>query len=197
MSTDLAWTALEWPGIEHVIASGDANRFRADGQVVLAGEELASVRYELWCGPGWRVSSLAMTVTRAAAEHTVELSADSDGHWLVDGWPAAELTGCVDVDISCTPLTNTLPIRRLPWSPGTAHDIDVVYVLVPSLKVYPARQRYTLLAHGDDRADALFRYESDSFSADLPVDRDGFVTDYPGLWRRVDPTATGGVTRRG
>ena len=187
MSADLAWTALEWPGIEHVIVSGDANRFRADGQVVLTDEGLASVSYELWCGPGWRVCSVAITVARAASEQTLELSAAGDGQWLVDGWPAPELTGCIDVDISCTPLTNTLPIRRLPWSPGAAHGIDVVYVLVPSLKVYPARQRYTLLAHDDDQTDPVFRYEAGSFSADLHVDRDGFVTDYPGLWRRVEP----------
>lgn len=189
MSADLAWTALTWPGMEHAVASGDASRFRADGQIVLADEGLASVRYELRCTTGWRVSSLSITVISAASERTVDLAVDGDGRWLVDGWPAPELNGCVDVDINCTPLTNTLPIRRLSWSPDAVHDIDVVYVPVPSLKVYSARQRYTLLSRDDDGTGTLFRYESDSFTADLRVDADAFVTDYPGLWRRVVPTA--------
>ena len=68
---------------------------------------------------------------------------------------------------------------------------------VPSLEVHPARQRYTLLARDDDRSKAQFRYESGSFSSDLRVDRDGFVTDYPGLWRRVGSVSkNGGVSAR-
>ncbi len=185
MAADLAWTALEWPGMEHVVVSGDGNGFRAEGQVVLADDGLASVTYQLLCTTGWRVTSLKIKVASAAWGKTLDLAAADGGHWLVDGWPAPELDGCVDVDISCTPLTNTLPIQRLAWSPGAAQDIDVVYIPVPSLKVHPARQRYTLLARDDDRSEAQFRYESGSFSSDLRVDRDGFVTDYPGLWRRV------------
>lgn len=190
MSADLAWTAVEWPGMEHVVVSGEANGFRADGQVVLAAEGFASVSYQLRCTTGWRVSSLAIKVTNAVAHAALDLSTDGDGHWLANGHPAPELDGCVDVDISCTPLTNTLPIRRLSWSPGETRDIDVVYVAVPVLDVHRARQRYTLLGRDDDRDEALFRYQSGSFSADLPVDSDGFVTDYPGLWRRVEPART-------
>jgi hypothetical protein len=190
MSADLAWTAVEWPGMEHVVVSGDASGFRADGQVVLAADGFASVSYELRCTTGWRVSSLAIKVTNAVTDAVLDLSTVGDGHWLANGHPAPELDGCVDVDISCTPLTNTLPIRRLSWSTGETHDIDVVYVVVPVLDVHRARQRYTLLARDDDRDEALFRYQSGSFSADLPVDSDGFVTDYPGLWRRVEPAST-------
>jgi uncharacterized protein len=43
-------------------------------------------------------------------------------------------------------------------------------------------QRYTCL-----KRHSLYRYEAvdRSFSADLPVDPDGLVTDYPGLFERV------------
>lgn len=190
MSADLAWMAVEWPGMEHVVVSGGASAFQADGQVILAAERLASVSYQLRCTTGWRVASLAIKVTSAVAATALDLSTAGDGHWLVNGHAAPELDGCVDVDISCTPLTNTLPIRRLSWSPSETYDIDVVYVPVPLLDVRPARQRYTLLARDDDRSEAFFRYESGSFSADLRLDSDGFVTDYPGLWRRVEPVST-------
>ncbi len=190
MAMDVGWTALQWPGMEHVIVSADERGSRADGRLVLAnqglaGPGLASVRYELTCGPGWRVASLVITVTSATAEDALTLTATADGHWLADGRPQADLDGCVDVDINCTPLTNTLPIRRLDWSrTGTWHDLDVAYVSLPELSVRPTRQRYTLLSR-DELNHALFRYESRSFVADLDVDGEGFVVDYPGIWRRI------------
>ena len=56
---------------------------------------------------------------------------DGAGHWA-DGSGAElpDLAGCVDVDIAVTPFTNTLPIRRLPWQPGRARDLLMVYLAV-------------------------------------------------------------------
>jgi hypothetical protein len=92
------------------------------------------------------------------------------------------LDGCLDVDLSATPFTNTLPIRRLNWQPGQSVELRMVYVDVPSLhlSVYP--QRYTCLD-----ASGRFRFEAlrSDFTADLTVDLDGLVVDYPGLFRRV------------
>jgi uncharacterized protein len=187
MSTDLGWTALEWAGTEHVIASSDAAGFRADSQLVLAEKELARVGYLLECDAGWRVTGLAIRVAGAGGNRALDLSADGAGHWRAGGQPLPALDGCIDIDINCTPLTNTLPIRRLSWSPGMSRDLDIAYVSVPELTVAPARQRYTLLQRDDGRGGALYRYESGSFRADLRVDGDGFVIDYPGLWRRVGP----------
>lgn len=78
-------------------------------------------------------------------------------------------------------MTNTLPIRRLDLlkaPAGVAHRISVAWVLLPSLEVVQADQIYTPLGPG------LIRYASETFSADLVVDDDGFVRDYPGLAQR-------------
>jgi hypothetical protein len=92
------------------------------------------------------------------------------------------LYGAFDVDLGGSPLTNTLPIRRLGLlkaEPGVAHRISAAWMLVPSLEVVQADQIYTSL--GDNR----IRYASETFSADLTVDDDGFVIDYPGLAQRA------------
>ena len=192
MPTDLQWEALDWPGLEHVILSADAAGFRAEGQLVL-GPPIgpASVSYQLSCDANWRVTELRITAASAAGTRTLALSADHDARWLADGQPRPDLDGCIDVDISLTPLTNTLPIRRLTWTPGTAHDLDVAYVSAPDLTARRARQRYTLLKQEPDDDAPLYRYESGSFRADLTVDGCGFVTDYPELWRRVWPSESG------
>jgi uncharacterized protein len=190
MATDLGWTALEWTGAEHVIMSRDATGYRADSRLILAEQDLASVSYTLDCDADWRFAGLTIRVNSAKRDRTLALSADGAGRWRADGQALPDLEGCVDVDIDCTPLTNTLPIRRLAWSPGTARDLDVAYVSVPDLSVRPVRQRYTLLERYEAHNQALYRYESGSFRADLRVDADGFVIHYPGLWRRIGPGHT-------
>jgi uncharacterized protein len=106
-------------------------------------------------------------------------------HWQADGQPRPDLDGCIDIDIDCTPLTNTLPIRRLSWAPGATHDLSVAFVSVPDLTVRAVSQRYTLVEP------RLYWYQSGAFRAfrafraDLPVDGDGFVLDYPGFWARL------------
>lgn len=183
---DVAWMAVQWPGFEHVIASYGPAGFRADSWLILASEAgPARVSYQLTCDSQWQVTALAIRVTGASPDRTLALTRDAAGHWQADGSrPLPDLHGCIDVDINRTPLTNTLPIRRLGAAGiDTPREVDVVYVSVPELTVRPVRQRYTLL----DADRPVWRYESGSFGADLPVDRDGLVIDYPGLWRRIMP----------
>jgi len=182
MAADIGWTALQWPGMEHVVVSSDEEGHRAEGQLIMAEDDLVTVRYSLACGPRWRFRTVTVSVTGAAGRRVLKLARDENGGWLADGQARPDLGPCDDIDINCTPLTNTLPIRRIDWSAGKACDIDVAYVSVPELDVRKARQRYTELGG------SAFRYESGSFQADLSVDADGFVLDYPGIWRRLRPS---------
>jgi uncharacterized protein len=195
----LGWTAREWLGIEHVIVSADPARIAADSQMILADGDLARVDYRIECDTSWRFIRLDVTVTKAAGRSRMSLSVDDEGHWYRDDIALPGLEGCVDIDIDRSPLTNTLPIRRLTWLPGAAQDLDVAYVSFPDLGVRPVRQRYTLLSGGDAAGEAMYRYESGDYRADLPVDADSFVTDYPGLWDRIWPARQdkGAPVRRG
>jgi uncharacterized protein len=180
---DVAWMALQWQGFEHVIASYGPAGFRADSWLMLVSEAgPARVSYQLACDSQWQVTELAIRVTDASSDRTLALRREDGGCWQAEGnGSLPDLQGCTDVDINRSPLTNTLPIRRL--GIGASSDIDVVYVSVPELTVRPVRQRYTLLP--GERP--VYRYESGSFSADLLVDGDAIVIDYPGLWRRMMP----------
>lgn len=187
----LVWTPMDEPGIEdvRVTYSADGVRFSAVVVRLWEGRPLRA-SYELVCDAGWRVRELRLTgESEAAGEHALHLLADGEGGWQDDaGQPIAALQGCIDVDIMLTPLTNTLPIQRLALSPGDAREISVVYVSAPDFTVRPFAQRYTRLddANGQQR----YRYESldSGFTADLPVDENGFVVEYPAIWRRVWPT---------
>jgi hypothetical protein len=62
-----------------------------------------------------------------------------------------------------------------------------VYIAIPAMQIRPAPQRYTCLQHdetgGLHRYDGIFR----GFTAELPVDEDGVVIDYPDTFRRIYP----------
>ena len=186
----LVWVPLDEPGIEDVRVVYGADEITFSGMVarLWEGQPLRAT-YELVCGADWRVRELHLSAESAATgPHALHLLADGAGGWRDDaGQPIAALQGCIDVDIMLTPLTNTLPIQRLALSPGESREINVVYVSAPDFTTRLFAQRYTRLDDADGQQ--RYRYESllSGFTADLPVDGDGFVVEYPAIWRRIWP----------
>ena len=191
MERDVIWASEAGPGCEHLrLALCPAAPF-ADGLIVgVADDRPLRLRYGVWCDERWRAREVRLAVVNPNACEVI-VRADGEGHWATDaGQPLPALDGCVDVDISATPFTNTLPIRRLGLRPGESAEIAVAYVAAPALTIEAVRQRYTCLAAGPDGV--RYRYESlpaerspTEFAAELTVDADGLVIDYPGLFRRV------------
>lgn len=141
--------------------------------------------YRVEADAAWRTRRVRVAIANGG--RVLEMSANGIGRWSnAEGTWIPALDGCIDVDISLTPATNTLPIRRLAPAPGENVDISVAYVLAPELSLRAGPQRYTRLA------DRLWRFRSidSGFTADISVDADGFVIDYPGLFRR--PTEMAG-----
>lgn len=188
----LIWSSVDEPGIEDVRITHVAPILTFTSTVIRLWEGLPlRTTYELRCdATQWRVRELHIVAeSEATGSHAVHMLADGVGGWRDEaGQTIAALQGCVDVDIMLTPLTNTLPIRRLALAPGESQEINVVYIAAPDLNVRPFAQRYTRLddANGHQR----YRYESlvSGFTAELPVDDDGYVVEYPGIWRRIWPT---------
>jgi hypothetical protein len=190
MDRVLRWTPMDGIGAEHLRLRVDGS---SDGGVaaesVVIGERRGlpfGLRYSLRCDALWRVREVELALIGEGRR--LHLAADGEGRWHDGtGRPLPVLDGCIDVDISATPFTNTLPIRRLRSTgslerEGTASAIRVVYIPVPELTPRPAEQRYTCLDPG-----RLYRYEGlfRGFAGDLPVDADGLVLDYPETFRRL------------
>jgi hypothetical protein len=115
---------------------------------------------------------------RGFETRTIALERTAKGSWTVDGTAARALRGCTDIDLGCSPSTNTLPIRRLRLAIGQAHTIQAAWVRFPELSVEKAAQAYTRLD------EFTYRYSSGDFEAELAVDDDGLITAYA-EWRRT------------
>ncbi|MCT1617303.1 putative glycolipid-binding domain-containing protein [Kocuria marina] len=144
----------------------------------------------------WRTRRIIVTATGETWSRYLDLSRSPSGNWLsetavrgatelpspgiVDG---TDLTDAVDCDLGKCPLTNVMPIRRLGLLQGGVPEIPLVmaWIEVPSLRVIRSDQVY---ASGS--GDGLVRYTSCTrdFSAELTVDPQGVVIDYPHLARR-------------
>ena len=186
MALQAMWSGWNQPLLEHLRLMRLADRIVADGVVIgVKGDDGFRVRYRISCDAAWRVREADVGLIDEG-DASLSLRADGAGHWeSIAGASLADLAGCVDVDIAATPFTNTLPIRRLKLSRGQAADIRVAYIAVPELRVTPVAQRYTCLNVSPDGG--LYRYENltSYYRADLPVDEDGLVLDYPDQRRRV------------
>lgn len=112
------------------------------------------------------------------SQRTVALTRDAKGGWTVDGLPDRELKGCTDVDLGCSPATNTLPIRRMRLAIGSSYTIKAAWVRFPELDVVPAAQTYTRLD------EFTYRYASGTFEGELTVDDEDLVTSYA-EWQRT------------
>jgi hypothetical protein len=93
------------------------------------------------------------------------------------------LDGCIDVDLSASPLTNTLPVRRRGLNPSMG-TVAFRMVLVPfdTLEPLADGQLYTAL---DEAGRFRYQAEDGTFEAELSLDEDGFVISYPPLYERV------------
>jgi hypothetical protein len=182
------WSARDDPGLEHLRLAVHNEVIVADGMVVGVMEGCPfRVAYEVRCDAGWRVRALRVATPYPELPR-IDLRADGEGNWTtLDGRAVPELQGCVDADISVTPFTNTLPIQRLGLVPEESAELYVAYIECTEMQVWPEPQRYTCLEKRG--RGALYRFLSldGGFTADLPVDADGLVVDYPGLFRRVLP----------
>ncbi|WP_088342533.1 MULTISPECIES: putative glycolipid-binding domain-containing protein [Rhodomicrobium] len=174
------WTDWQGRGLEHLVLRPAGEAIVAYSALIPADAPLAAGGYRMVCDAAWRVRRVEVALLGADA--ALAFSADGAGNWTGDdGRPLPHLSGAIDVDITATPFTNTLPIRRCGLDVGQSVEIAVAYVSFPELRLTADPQRYTRL---DDRR---YRFEAlaSGFAAEIEVDADGLVTDYPGLFRRV------------
>ncbi|GAB3211119.1 putative glycolipid-binding domain-containing protein [Marinactinospora thermotolerans] len=180
-----AWTRIDVPegtGVGALVA--EPAGFRLEGSEVIADRrEHFGCRFTVRADLAWVTREVEVEVLTERGAERITLTGGG-GQWTVNGRREPRLDGCLDVDVAATPLTNTLPIRRLGLEPGESRDIAVAWIDVPGLKIHRMAQRYTRLAPfgGVDRYEYRGPVEE---RYELTVDADGLVIDYDRFARRI------------
>ena len=176
---------VAWRRSDEVVTDEHCTLTLRDSGLSLVGTVLGSeggtpvrVEYRVLTDGAGVTTAAHVRDLRGFEARTVALERDVKGNWRVDGMVVRALKGCSDVDLGCSPSTNTLPIRRLRLAVGATQTIRAAWVRFPDLDVVKAAQTYTRLD------EFTYRYASGDFEADLTVDDDGLVAAYA-EWRRT------------
>lgn len=187
MQREVIWRSDDGIGAEYLLLEDDGERIAADS-VVFASRDVTPSRttYRAEMDRDWHVRRIEVTVSSVGEpDRSLHLTSDGAGHWNdAEGRALPQVDGCLDIDISATPFTNTLPIRRLHLQPGQIRPIRVLYIHIPTLRFELWEQQYTGLATNRVRYESL----GTDFMRELKIDADGLVVDYPGLFTRVYAT---------
>jgi uncharacterized protein len=176
------WRPVGAAGAQHCTLRRLAKGFRLDGHVLNSVEGIPlHVQYIVDCDLAWRTRVVTISQSYGTAGSTLRFDVVNKRWWTAEGAEMAALHWLIDVDLSVTPATNTLPIRRLALDVGQKCDVTAAWVRFPALTVEPLLQTYERVATN------VYRYTSNggSFSALLEVDDLGLVVRYERIWERV------------
>src|SRR5215216_2980626 len=149
------WQRIDSPGCEWCALERDPDGWRLQGVVLTeAASAPVLVHYAVALTTDWstRVVEIAMRSGAASEPRTLKLTVAPDQHWQTEREPVpgpalpaddlAAVHGLIDIDLGFSPVTNTLPIRRLEPAIGEAVAVTAAWVRFPELTVEPLPQRY-------------------------------------------------------
>lgn len=177
----IVWRNLLTGGTEYFELRRQGGCHILSGKVVsvLEPAQPLFISYEVDCDEQWRTRQARILQVNAGEQREIKIEV-AGAEWMVNGKPAPELRGCIDIDLSASPSTNTLPLRRLLLQRGQSQPVTAAWVRFPSLEIAPLQQTYKRFD------DTRYLYESATgFTAEIRVDACSVVFDYPGVWTRV------------
>lgn len=182
MQQNIIWQGIEYHSLENCILNTTEKAVSVRSVIVGHYEGvLYQVAYQLYANTRWETDRLDVMYQLRNRVKKIHLRSDMKGNWWLNDVPAPQFEGCMDVDITLTCLTNTLPIRRLDFAREPTHEIKVVYINVLEETVSPVSQQYTRQDSG------LYKFENvpNDFEAFIKVDEERLVMFYPELFERT------------
>jgi hypothetical protein len=194
----IAWIKDDPFGVEFAEIQLGPERLTARGVAIGTSPVPYRLDYELQTKAEFVTSRLLVTSSGQGWRRALDLRRGKAGAWEVlaeeegqadlpsGGGDPAALGEALDCDLGLSPVTNLMPVLRHGLLAGGGPvELITAWVSVPDLSVRPDGQRYSFLRAGADHK--MLRYEATdgTFAADITVDREGLVLDYPGIARRL------------
>jgi hypothetical protein len=183
----ILWKRLDVPG--HDAASLRLSPAGAvlSGMAVFYEDAPTALAYSIHCDATWRPVEARIRGWHGVEAVDLRLYRRAGDVWTLNDVPCPAVPGCVDLDLSFTPATNLLAIRRLALAPGQAAELRSAWLDWPAIRLTPLLQRYRR------HSSTEYGYESDQpdgtrFRSELRVQPQGWVLEYPGLWQAEAPT---------
>lgn len=184
MKKDIVWKGLEVLSLEHLNINYEKDYIKMDSVIVKEDVPLR-IYYEIYCNTHWEVKRVNIKRNDNEVKNICIIS-EEQGIWKYEnGEEVNDLKGCIDIDISATPFTNTLPIKRLSLNEGESRNIRVVYIDVDNFTLKSMKQRYTYISSSLEGCKYKYENLESGFNEEIIVDKDSLVVDYPNLFKRI------------
>lgn len=179
MLDTILWRRLDAPGHDACRLERNGTGWALEGTAVFAENGLPAVlNYKVVADSAWRTTS--GHIHGWLGEQGVDLciTRASDGNWMLNGTAVPDLEEKDDLDLSFTPATNLLQLRRVNMREGDVVDLPVAWLDAAGATLTCLPQRY------ERRTATSYWYEAPTvgYSGLLEVRANGFILRYPGLW---------------
>jgi len=174
------WRRLDRPGHDAAFLRPHGDGWKLSGAAVFLHETgPASLAYSVEVDSRWSTRKGRVTgfLGDAEIDHDIRRSRDK---WLFDGVEIEGLAPLLDLDLSFTPATNLLQLKRTRLQVGQRVAVPAAWFNLEAASLTELPQFYERLS------DTMFRYAAPSapYEGLLEISADGFVESYPDLWRR-------------
>lgn len=181
MEKKRTWLGIENISVEHFTSLEKEGSFHCKGELVgNKNNRIYGVEYQVVTTSNWEARFFDI---RCQEGHRFfQLSGHKlNEQWIIDEQEYPQFKDCLDIEIAVTPFTNTLPISRLKLEIGESISIPVLYINPLEEQFTLVQQAYTKLAEN------TYHYRNiwSDFEATITVDADGFVVEYPGLFKVI------------
>lgn len=183
MNIKAVWKNEKQFGCEYLTLLSDGDSIIGKGTIIVEVEEPSNahiVEYKILMDTHWATRKLSIVMDET---HSLGLISDGEGNWFDEkGTSINQLKGAIDIDISATPFSNSLPINRMNWNINQQEQFHMVYISVPTLEVKKVPQTYQYV----DRKGPLryFKYRCYEYETTIGVDENGLVVSYPEIFSR-------------
>ena len=198
----VSWLRYEEQGAEYAELSLGEKRLSARSVAIGAKPVPYLAELKLETVDDFITSKLAITTHGLSWKRSIELRRSEDGVWTAEvaldgevdleepGGDMSQFEGALDPDVELCPILNSPPtLRHRVLEGGTAPEMVMVWVALPSLALNRSVQRYSHLGK-DAVGNHIVRFENPDpdgggFVQDITFDADGIVLDYPTIAKRI------------
>lgn len=182
----IVWRRSDIIGAGHEYArcwSEESKRFLAGAAIFVDERAFCKLDYRIELDADWQTISASMAGFVGDRKVNTEVAVDAEKRWTLNGKTISEVEGCTDIDLNFSPVTNTLPIRRLNLEIGEKKKVSAAWLRFPSFRLEPLEQFYERIAENE------YIYESSNgkFRAEIETDEMGLINRYGKFWKIENP----------
>ncbi len=178
VASSMLWRRIDVPGHDACRLERAHDGWRLEGAAVFRGKEGPTfLAYSVQCDALWR--TVSGRVGGFVGERAVDFAVARRGSdWTLDGVLVPGLDHLVDLDLSFTPATNLLQLRRVPILANESVPLPVAWFDVDAGTLTELPQTY------ERRGPNAFWYRAPSVDYEglLELAPNGFIRNYPNLW---------------